>query len=66
MIGMGPFIPHKDTPFRDFPAGSVKMTLFLLSLARIMLPDVLLPATTALGTMEGARQTEGGFGGRKT
>ena len=51
MIGMGPFIPHKDTPFAEFPAGSVKTTLFLLSLARIMLPDVLLPATTALGTM---------------
>ncbi|MDY4574488.1 MAG: [FeFe] hydrogenase H-cluster radical SAM maturase HydE [Intestinibacter sp.] len=50
MIGIGPFIPHKDTPFRDFESGSVEMTLFLLSLCRIMLPDVLLPATTALGT----------------
>ncbi|MDY2735500.1 MAG: [FeFe] hydrogenase H-cluster radical SAM maturase HydE, partial [Intestinibacter sp.] len=49
-IGIGPFIPHKDTPFRDFESGSVEMTLFLLSLCRIMLPDVLLPATTALGT----------------
>lgn len=48
MIGMGPFLPHHDTPLRDCPAGSVELTLFLLSLCRIMLPDVLLPATTAL------------------
>lgn len=53
MIGIGPFIPHKDTPFRDFKAGSTELTLFLLSLCRIMLPDVLLPATTALGTLSG-------------
>lgn len=50
MIGIGPFLPHQDTPFRDQRAGSVELTLFLLSLCRIMLPDVLLPATTALGT----------------
>ena len=48
MIGMGPFLPHHDTPLGDCPAGSVELTLFLLSLSRIMLPDVLLPATTAL------------------
>jgi len=53
MIGTGPFLPHQDTPFRDQPAGSVELTLFLLSLCRIMLPDVLLPATTALGTAQG-------------
>ena len=53
MIGMGPFIPHSDTPFRSFPAGSAEETLFFLSLCRIMLPDVLLPATTALGTVRG-------------
>lgn len=51
MIGIGPFIAHKDTPFKDFPCGSAKMTLFILSLCRIMLPDVLLPATTALSTV---------------
>ncbi len=51
MIGMGPFIPHHDTPFGNEKAGSVRMTLMLLSLCRIMLPDVLLPATTALGTL---------------
>jgi biotin synthase len=53
MIGMGPFIPHRDTPFRDFQTGSTETTLFLISLCRIMLPNVLLPATTALGTVRG-------------
>ena len=51
MIGMGPFIPHKDTPFKDRPAGSYELTLFLISLCRLMLPDCLIPATTALGTI---------------
>lgn len=50
MAGIGPFIPHKDTPFREYPTGSQELSLFLLSLTRIMLPDVLLPSTTALGT----------------
>jgi biotin synthase len=52
MVGIGPFIPHHDTQFAHEPAGSVKMTLFLLSVIRIMLPNVLLPATTALGTLD--------------
>lgn len=51
MIGMGPFLPHKDTPFRDEPAGTAEDTLFLLSIVRLMHPRVLLPATTALGTL---------------
>ena len=51
MAGIGPFIPHKDTPFARYEAGSRELTLFLLSLTRIMLPDVLLPATTALGSL---------------
>ncbi len=52
MIGIGPFIPHHQTPFADYPAGSTDTTLLLLSLCRIMEPNVLLPATTALGTTE--------------
>lgn len=52
MCGIGPFIPHHATPFADCPAGSVEMTLYLLSLIRLIVPDVLLPATTALGTMD--------------
>ncbi len=50
MVGIGPFLPHKDTPFAEYRAGSQELTLFLLSLVRIMLPDALIPATTALGT----------------
>lgn len=53
MIGIGPFIPHSETPFRDFPAGNTELTLFMLSLCRILEPNVLLPATTALGTVQG-------------
>lgn len=52
MVGIGPFLPQKDTPFAKEKAGSVELTLFLLSLIRLMLPDVLLPATTALGSAE--------------
>lgn len=52
MIGIGPFIHHKDTPFADFPDGSVSLTLRLISIIRLMLPYVLLPATTALGTLD--------------
>lgn len=51
MIGIGPFIPHHDTPFKDEPAGSVELTLVLLSVLRLLFPHVLLPATTALGTL---------------
>ena len=52
MVGIGPFLPHKDTPFRDEAAGSVDLTLLCLALCRIMLPRVLMPSTTALGTVE--------------
>jgi biotin synthase len=52
MIGLGPFLPHSDTPFRDQPKGSYEMTLFMISLCRLMLPNALIPATTALGTIK--------------
>ncbi len=52
MVGIGPFIPHAQTPFADQPSGSVNLTLFLLSLLRLTQPDLLLPATTALATAE--------------
>ena len=52
MVGIGPFLPHKDTPFREEASGSVDTTLFILALCRILLPQVLMPATTALGTAE--------------
>ncbi len=52
MCGIGPFIPQKDTPFGAFHAGSALLTYFLLSLIRLIKPNILLPATTALGTIE--------------
>lgn len=51
MCGIGPFIPHRDTPFRDKAAGTLEQTLYLLSLVRLIRPNLLLPATTALGTI---------------
>lgn len=51
MVGIGPFVPQKDTPLGKEKAGTAELTLFLLGLIRLMLPDVLLPATTALGTI---------------
>ncbi len=51
MCGIGPFVPHHETPFAGEPAGSVELTCFLLSVIRLICPRVLLPATTALGTM---------------
>ena len=51
MIGIGPFLPHKDTPFRDKPAGELKAVLRMLGILLLVFPEVLLPATTALGTM---------------
>lgn len=52
MVGIGPFIPHHCTPFADEEKGSVSKTLLLLSIIRVILPKVLLPATTALGTAD--------------
>ena len=52
MVGIGPFIPHHDTIYAKEKEGSVELTLFLLSVIRILLPKVLLPATTALGTLD--------------
>lgn len=51
MVGIGPFIPHHATPFADKPQGTAELTLFMLGLVRLALPDVLLPATTAIGTI---------------
>ena len=52
MVGIGPFIPHHDTIYARHQAGSLTMTLRLLSMIRLLLPKVLLPATTALGTID--------------
>lgn len=63
MIGIGPFIPAKNTPFESEQPGTLNETLFFLSLCRIMLPDVLLPATTALGTIDKTGREKGIFAG---
>lgn len=51
MVGIGPFIAQKDSPFANCPNGTLEETLLLLALVRLTLPHVLLPATTALGTI---------------
>ena len=51
MCGIGPFIPHRESPFALYPAGSAELTCFLLSVIRLIKPEILLPATTALGTI---------------
>ncbi len=63
MIGIGPFIPHHDTPFGTCQPGSVETTLIMLSLCRLMLPRVMLPATTALGTLDGSGRKQGVLAG---
>lgn len=59
MVGLGPFIPHHATPLNDFPAGSTERTLLCLSIVRLLLPNVLLPATTALATIDGDGRIKG-------
>lgn len=52
MVGIGPFIPQKDTPLKDEKGGDIETTLIMLAIVRLLLPKVLLPATTALGTID--------------
>jgi biotin synthase len=52
MAGIGPFIPHSNTPFNDENAGDVRLTLNILAILRLMQPNLLIPATTALGTLD--------------
>lgn len=52
MVGIGPFIPQKDTPLANESRGTVETTVIMLAIVRLLLPEVLLPATTALGTID--------------
>lgn len=52
MVGIGPFIPHQDTPFKEFPQGSLRDSLVMVALTRLLLPNALIPSTTALGTID--------------
>lgn len=59
MVGLGPFIPHHDTPFRDYPAGDLGDVLKILSIIRIANEKILLPATTALGSIDDRGREKG-------
>lgn len=61
MVGIGPFIPHCDTPFGEFDSGDIELTLTMLSLTRLLLPKVLLPSTTALATLDSENGRRRGF-----
>ena len=54
MVGIGPFISHADTPFKAYPDGGLDMTLRMVALTRLLLPNALIPATTAVGTLSGS------------
>ena len=59
MIGIGPFLPHSDTPLSGYSAGSLELTLLLLSIFRLMHPSALIPSTTALATLAPAGRERG-------
>ena len=63
MVGVGPFLPASHTPFAAAPPGSAQQTLLLLAIIRLMLPSVLLPATTALGTAQADGRVQGVLAG---
>ncbi len=59
MVGIGPFVPHRSTPFAKEPPGTAELTVDCISLLRIMLPKALIPATTALGTIDASGREKG-------
>lgn len=63
MVGIGPFVPHHDTRFKEEPSGSVELTTYLISILRLMNPHLLLPATTALGTIDPRGREKGVLAG---
>ena len=50
MVGIGPFVPHHDTRFKEFPSGSVELTTYLVSILRLMNPHLLLPSQIKICT----------------
>lgn len=52
MVGLGPLIPHKDTPLKDIPASSFKLALKVMAITRLLIPDINIPATTAMETIQ--------------
>lgn len=63
MVGIGPFISHKDTPFAHMPSGTLEQTLFMIGLIRLTLPNALIPSTTALGTIHPMGREKGVLAG---
>lgn len=63
MIGIGPFIPHRETSFASASPGDLRQTLILLSIVRLMFPDALVPATTALSTLDAEGRKQGVLSG---
>jgi len=63
MCGIGPFIPHKDTCFKNEKAGTVELTCYLLSIVRLISPNILLPSTTALGSIDPMGREKGVLSG---
>ncbi len=63
MVGIGPFIPHKDSVFKDYKSGTLEKTLTMLALTRLMLPKAMLPSTTALETIERKGRVQGYLSG---
>ncbi|MCF8018418.1 MAG: [FeFe] hydrogenase H-cluster radical SAM maturase HydE [Vallitaleaceae bacterium] len=59
MVGIGPFIPQQDTPLASATSGTLETTCIMLSLVRLLLPKVLLPATTALGSLDSKGRERG-------
>jgi biotin synthase len=59
MLGIGPYLTHRQTPFRDFPGGGFELTLRLIAILRLMFPHALIPATTALGTISPTGREQG-------
>ena len=59
MVGIGPFLPHSDTPFGHHPKGSRELTLVLIAILRLMIPNLLIPSTTALGTIHPTGREQG-------
>jgi len=52
MVGIGPFIPHSGTPYKNEKSGDMNSTLNIIAILRLMQPNLLIPATTALGTID--------------
>ena len=51
MIGIGPFIPNEDTPLKDAHGGNLTLSLKVMAITRLMLPDINIPATTAMESL---------------